>query len=708
MDSSSNGNTLPSCRAVGCRLGRFWKWHVTALLVLVGFTVFTRLLFVPEIGTYGDDTHKWLHAKMLNGDIPLSEWIWDHHTARTAIMGVTWIVQALTGPEPMAYFVPGMVACLGMALSLYFLGARLFHPLVGLVAGLALLTWTPDMFYQLMPSPFMSWFSLMALLALIHACGIGDGQGDIRRPQPLWVWVSAVALLHFLAYLSWIGALFFMPVFGWVLWRKTGWKPLVLYAGVMAGLYLTETLIYAVAAGIPFGRLEIISDNHMNVMETFQPVFLDLFRRYDHLYGYARKVILPFFAILPLVLIAWRRLPEGMKALLLTAVCFLFFLTFSITSVAPVRPFLLHTQPRYAYPVYPLVLLVYAGLVWLVLSWAISRIVKGWDRPVSMRWAWLGSAVAIVGVFGWINASTRFEGHSWADRTLQLSRQKEFSLIADQLEWPVIQMGRSTPKALKYYADILLDRETPDGSARPTPPVRYVMLHARPAWVMLPDSLVVPDSLEEPFKLESYYHGDLAVFVTQFPFRIGVGSTLQVGISPRATGGRKVKMKVPGWSDPIEWLLDEPRFASGGIPLAVERVQRDGVPWRRQQMGFIVEGLPELASYDSRGGHGVGELCLRFSLPEAPEPGAYVATLIQTGPVSVGFNVKWRDADTGEMIFEMDSIPEIPSEWLLVKLPVSYVRGGQSLEMVVTDSKPDFGAWIGVTDSMLVNPSLLD
>ncbi len=125
-------------------------------------------------------------------------------------------------------------------------------------------------------------------------------------------------------------------------------------------------------------------------------------------------------------------------------------------------------------------------------------------------------------------------------------------------------------------------------------------------------------------------------------------------------------------------------------------------------MGSLADGLPELASYDSRGGHGVGELCLRFSLPEAPEPGAYVATLIQTGPVSVGFNVKWRDADTGEMIFEMDSIPEIPSEWLLVKLPVAYVRGGQSLEMVVTDSKPDFGAWIGVTDPMLVNPSLLD
>ncbi|MDD4348475.1 MAG: hypothetical protein PHF70_05160 [Opitutales bacterium] len=708
MDSSSNGNTLPSCRAVGCKVGRFWKWHVTALVVLVGFTVFTRLLFVPEIGTYGDDTHKWLHAKMLNGEIPLSEWLWDHHTARTAIMGVTWIVQALTGSEPMAYFVPGMVACLGMALSLYFLGARLFHPLVGLVAGLALLTWTPDMFYQLMPSPFMSWFSLMALLALIHACGIGDGQGDIRRPQPLWVWVSAVALLHFLAYLSWIGALFFMPVFGWILWRKNGWKALVLYAGVMAGLYLTETLIYAVAAGIPFGRLEIISWYHMTDMERFQPVFLDLFRRFNYLYGYPRKVILPFLAILPFVLIAWRRLPEGMKALLLTAMCFLFFLTFSITSVAPVRPFLLHTQPRYSYPVYPLALLVFSGLGWLVLRWTVFNIAKRWDRPASMRWALPVSTFAVVGVFVWINTSNRFEGYSWADRSLQLSRQKEFSLMADQLEWPVIQMGRSTPKALKYYADILLDRKTPDGSARPTPPMRYVMLHARPAWVMLPDSLEVPDSLEEPFELEAYYHGDLAVFVTQFPFRISVGSAIQVGISPRAVGGRKVRMKVPDWTDPIEWLLDEARFASGGVPLPVKGVQRDGVPWRRQQMGSLADGLPELASYDSRGGHGVGELCLRFSLPEAPEPGAYVATLIQTGPVSVGFNVKWRDADTGEMIFEMDSIPEIPSEWLLVKLPVAYVRGGQSLEMVVTDSKPDFGAWIGVTDPMLVNPSLLD
>lgn len=708
MDHSENGNSSPTLSSKGWRGARYWKWHLLVVLLLIGFTVFTRLLFVPEIGTYGDDTHKWLHAKMLNGEIPLSEWIWDHHTARTAIMGVTWFVQALTGSGPMAYFVPGMVACLGIALSLYFLGSRLFHPLVGLLSALALLTWTPDMFYQLMPSPFMSWFSLMALLFLLKATGIGQGscdQGPAAGPaRPLWAWVSAVAVFHFLAYLSWIGALFFMPVFAWILWRKTGWKPVLLYAGIMAGLYVTETFLYALAAGIPFGRLEIISWYHMTDMERFQPVFLDLFRRFNFLYGYPRKVILPFLAMLPFILLAWRRLPEGMKALLLTAMCFLFFLTFSITSVSPVRPFLLHTQPRYAYPAYPLVLAIFSGFVGIAVRASCSWIDKRFTPNGLVRWGIPVAAIGMTGCFLWINAFHRFDGYSWADRKLQLSRQQQFAGMADEKHWPVVQLGRSTPKALKYYADILLDRNTSDGSARPTPPMRYVMLHARPAWVMLPESVVLPEGVEEPFNLESHYHRDLAVFVSQFPFRISVGSLMQVGISPRATGGRKVRMNVPEAMGPIEWLLDEPRFAAGGMALDVEELSKKGSPWPRNSIGALAEGLPVLDGWDSRGGHGVGELSLRFRMPEKIQTGSFVGMLIQTGAVADGFQMRWIDSSTGEPVFEMNGVPVIESEWLLIKLPSSYLQGGQELDWIISDTKPDFGAWIGVSGPMLVAP----
>ena len=263
---------------------------------------------------------------------------------------------------------------------------------------------------------------------------------------------------------------------------------------------------------------------------------------------------------------------------------------------------------------------------------------------------------------------------------------------------------RATPKALKYYADILLDRNTSDGSARPTPPMRYVMLHARPAWVMLPESVQVPEGVKEPFNLEYYHNGDLAVFVSQFPFRISVGSAMQVGISPRATGGRKVRMNVPEWTDPIEWLLDEPRFAAGGVALEVEEIRKEGSPWPRNSIGSLAEGLPVLDGWDSRGGHGVGELSLRFRIPGNIQPGSILAMLIQTGAVADGFQMRWLDSSTGEPVFEMNGVPLIESEWLLIKLPASSLQGGQELDWIISDTKPDFGAWIGFSEPMLIAP----
>ena len=673
--------------------------HIGALLSLLGFLILTNSLFIPDIGNYGDETHKWLHAKMLTGKVPISEWIWDHHTARLAIMGVTWLVQVVFGDDPMYYFIPAIIACYGMAISLYAIGCLIYRPAVGFLAALALLTWLPDMFHQLMPSPFVSWFVLSAFAAILF--GLKFSKNDRTLSGSLVFWTILAALLQFLAYLSWVGSLFFLPIFALILWLATNWKASMLFLATLAFLYITETLCYWIFGGIPFGRLEIITWYHMTDMdrfkESFQPEFLDLFKRFNYLYGYPKKIIIPFLFILPILLIFWKKLDIGTKLTLSVTLCFLFFLTFSVTSLDPLKPFLMHTQPRYSYPLYPLILLIFSGLIFSILTWIAAKL----PYKPKLTSATTTNTILIITlliVFCFTNIQNRFEGYSWKDRKDFLSSQQEMASIADSMNIPLIQLGKATPKALKYHIDILLDRNNPEGTSRPSPEPIFMQIHARPAWVILPENTNYPENWENP-KLEDVYHRDMALFVNQRPYRSSIGSVIQVGISSKASGGRTAHLEHSLWNSPIQWLFDSPKFARHGTPIQGSLNEKNSSQWTYTGKTDLVYYGTQLESWKCKGNTAAQDT-LNFELPDPSTENIDLYFFFKTGPSTDGLVLELFDGETNQSKVKLSLIPVFEDDWMLFKLPYIYLQDVTDLKLRLTSSNPSEECWLQLSQAI--------
>jgi hypothetical protein len=669
--------------------------HFFAIALLLAFTWVSRQHFIPEIGNYGDDTHKWLHAKMLNGEIPMEQWSWDHHTARTAIMAVVGICQACTGSHPIHYFIPALIACLGIACCLYCIGCLLASPLAGLAAGLALLLWTPDMFYQLMPSPFMSWAylgALACLLAAIRECTSSPSCSKSSRTVTLLV-ISA-SIFHFIAYLCWIGALFFLPVFALLIWVHMGRRLALTYCFLMAGLYGMETLTYAVLAGIPFGRLEIITWYHMTDMDRFHPSMADLVLRFKHLYGYPRHVILPFLAILPACLIFWKKWNPFMRALLLSSLTYLVFLTFSITSLHPLKPFLLHTQPRYAYPLYPLALLLFSYLIFLGLRSMVRAfpLVRRLTIPQTPTMLTVMSACFLTAYAGLHTQMP--EGNSWKDRSEQLNAQVKNAELAAKNAMPIVQLGKGNPKGLKYYHDILLQWpwQSPECS---TLPIQQLMnIHARPAWVILPPDIQCPKSEESIVSLENLYTGDLAIFVSQFPFRMSTGSIMQVGISQRAAKGRMGHFYSQRWPHALEWLLDTPDQLGDSFPIQIEASNPPS--WKAQTEPGSNELPFSIGSFSIAENAPLQEpeKLFQFRLPPSTRNGDWVCIALRSHGELGNTRVEIRAPMDSNPLVSMHKISNTRSEWMLIKIPVDYLSEQPMLEFWVAEVPSESGLMI--------------
>jgi hypothetical protein len=322
---------------------------------LVAFALFFRLSTIMMMNTGVDERDYWLSAKAIAQGLPYPELT--HRTTRYAIILPTALAQVILGSHPNVYYVMPVLNCMVQAALAYALGLRLRGRLTGFLAALCLILF-PYMIRagsQVRPEVFSITYVLLALYGFVEYLG------RERQEMPPLVWTT---VWLFIAYEAKITNLFFAPgLFLAILLYKRRPRHAFLFAGILFGLFLAETGLYAIFTKYRFGELEIIMENHFHADSFTVPRLVDLLLRYSPRYLQAYWSI-PFagFAAAAVWYLA-RGKDRRIDGLVLGAFSFFFFLTIAVKGLHPVTPAEAFIN-RYFCAV--------LGPVFLVLSYAIE------------------------------------------------------------------------------------------------------------------------------------------------------------------------------------------------------------------------------------------------------------------------------------------------------------------------------------------------
>jgi hypothetical protein len=356
------------------------------LASIVVFTLVFRLLTLMMPHTGVDERDYWSAGKALVSEAPYPDV--HHRTVRWPIILPVAFTQLLFGVHPNVYYVtPLALSCL-IAGLFYTIGRRLGGHPVGFLAalGFALFPYVIRAGSQIRPEIFGVLFMLLAI-RFLHAQG--------RTPAPNKDCVDAnlllVAAALFLAYLTKITSVFFVPGVLLYLWLRphlepepappgAGFRDALVVALILLGLFLLETFLYGVFRGQWLGRAGIILENHLSQDFAPLPSVWALFRRYapENLPVYW-SVPLAIFPVAALYL--WKAGRRSTAALfVLPVLTFLFVFTFAVSSLDPVVPTerFIH---RYFMPTLPFVLLLDSlAFVTLLSARRIGKIDEWADR----------------------------------------------------------------------------------------------------------------------------------------------------------------------------------------------------------------------------------------------------------------------------------------------------------------------------------------
>ena len=362
------------------------------LIGLLLFAFFFRTATLMMIHTGIDERDYWFSAKTLANHLPYPDI--SHRTTRFAVILPVAAAQALLGSHPDVYYVIPLLNGLVQAALAFAIGLRLRGRLAGFLAGLGLVLF-PYMIRagsQVRPEIFSITYVLAALLCLLHYFE------EPRRPLVALGWTAAWL---FVAYEAKLTNLYFVAgaMVAIVAYRrKVGHA--VFLGGIVLGLFLLETGMYAALTPYKFGALQIILRNHIDAGAPFVVARLaDLFQRYSGRYLQPYWQI-PFVAFAGAALYYLvRNRDERIGAVSITTLMFFLGITFEVARLHPLMP----AEPfinRYFSAV--------LGPVFVILGCAgrgvLLRVFPG-ARPAAEERAWpyglalaLG-AVAVLGLF---------------------------------------------------------------------------------------------------------------------------------------------------------------------------------------------------------------------------------------------------------------------------------------------------------------------
>lgn len=381
---------------------------------LTVFALFFRLATLMMIHTGVDERDYWFSAKAIAFGLPYPELT--HRTVRFSVILPVAAAQLLLGEDPNVYYVlPAINSMLQAALA-YLLGAKLRGRLTGLFAALGMILF-PYMIRsasQVRPEVFSMTYILASLW-----CFLSYLEGGRRKAAAL----AGSALFLFAAYEAKITNLFFLPgMVAVMLLRKKPLREIAFFGGILLGLFLAETGLYAIFTDYPLGQLQVIARNHLEDNAALKEMgFLDLFRRYAE--PYLQLYWQAAFALFVLAAAYYaarrggaRKAEDGpQRALIGAAAGFFLCITFAVKSVDPIVPAEPFINRYFSAVLGPLFLVIGSAVEDLVARRApgLGRRIGGL-RPAAIAAGLTAMSVAIVGVFslGLLPSSAREYAHS--------------------------------------------------------------------------------------------------------------------------------------------------------------------------------------------------------------------------------------------------------------------------------------------------------
>jgi 4-amino-4-deoxy-L-arabinose transferase-like glycosyltransferase len=304
------------------------------LAALLVFTLAFRYLTLMIFHTGIDEGDYWYAAKALANGLPYPELT--HRTVRWAVILPVAAAQKIFGSAPAVYYLLPVLNTLVQVALAWKLGRSLRGTATGFLAAFALVLF-PYMVRagsQVRPEIFSMTYLLFAIDALAGYMEEIPTATRRRRLIAMVVWL-------FIAYEAKITNLFYLPGFIIALWAfKRRPKDAVTLSAALFCLFLFETGLYAFFTEYKTGQLGVIAANHLadTEVQIENMRLLDLFRRYspEYLQTYWQ---LPFalFALLGILYLV-RSEDKRLKALIVSAASFFFFLTFAVGGLSPLKP----------------------------------------------------------------------------------------------------------------------------------------------------------------------------------------------------------------------------------------------------------------------------------------------------------------------------------------------------------------------------------
>jgi 4-amino-4-deoxy-L-arabinose transferase-like glycosyltransferase len=460
------------------------------LAILIVFAALLRFLSMQTIKTGGDEVHYFDCAWNLFHHP--STYALDHQSARWGIIFPVALFRLFLGPAPWVYFLPAFLVEIGTVWAIFRTGERLHSTKAGILAGFLFTLFPGLVDYSTQNSPEV-YFPFYMVLSLVLLLKSSDGKARL-------LWITLAAVSFFLAYLSKVTAVYFLPgffVWFWPQRKSLGWKPVLLFFGLLAGLFATEVVIYRLIWNEPFGIITVILRTHLDAgnMDTMTilPHFWDLLLLYSP--GIFRWYwwIVTFGVFLAAVYFSRHKEVKKYGFFLVGLVSFLFFHTFGVKSLNPVVP-LEPFDTRY--------LLVMAPFAFLYPSIALADLAqrRGWSRWITWKTAGTVSLLLLLGYsFVW---DLPFLPPKWKARgfgVLHMNEQPWYNivkitpLVRQALENHTVIVGY-TPgdpvqsKKLGYAFPILFENAwgTPSQTALPLPngepPVAFLLSGTLEDW----------------------------------------------------------------------------------------------------------------------------------------------------------------------------------------------------------------------------------
>jgi 4-amino-4-deoxy-L-arabinose transferase-like glycosyltransferase len=391
----------------------------------------------------------------------------DHWSLRIGLFLPVRGLQLLFGYSEAAYYGFPLLAAAGLVLATYFLGARLFNPVVG--AGATVLLVLNGVFLNsasvLLPDPVgTSLFTIAILLVVIAATDPGAPirhRAGLRRPDAL---LLTAGLLLGWAYLAREFIVIGFPLVAVVFWvYRFPWRRILWVAVPPLAVFAGEVLLNAFVYGKPFARV-VESGGHGGQRDYIHDSRLDALIRLPRALAETPggTPVLVMLALLPFALFFLRR--PGFRVVLAWFALFWLPLTLGTGLVVPSFRFFIAEKLRYWMPVLPAILLGGVAVVDVAVRALCERAGGGRRRtPRLVAAAVLVTLALVLGLGG--TSDDRSRGVYRVNGADQLPQLR--SLLADRgTAVRLVSTDNHTARLLRLYRNRTFGVEVWGGRVR--------------------------------------------------------------------------------------------------------------------------------------------------------------------------------------------------------------------------------------------------